>query len=183
MKCLCVILALGILACATYAAPASSEIQQEGIDPTNEKELLDLIDRVAKTSQINEDDTPAEAQFWGGLLRMLGKPLLKLAGEHVIGRLVNRRRGNGNALIQAVLNKKLESIAKEQQGNSGDDDDGTTEAENQVLVQAFLDKLMDRDSDVMAAIENLPEKARSQFLFSVGVPALASLISSMISKG
>ena len=38
----------------------------------------------------------------------------------------------------------------------------------------------DGDSDVMAAIENLPMKARSQFLFSLGIPALTSLIGSVI---
>ena len=36
------------------------------------------------------------------------------------------------------------------------------------------------DSDVIAAIENLPMEARSQFLFSLGIPALASLIGSAI---
>ena len=41
----------------------------------------------------------------------------------------------------------------------------------------------DRDSDVMAAIESLPEEAQSQFLFSVGIPALAGLLGSAFRKG
>ena len=38
----------------------------------------------------------------------------------------------------------------------------------------------DGDSNVIAAIENLPEEARAQFLFSLGIPALTSLIGSAI---
>lgn len=42
--------AIGMLVCATYAAPANSEIQEEN-DQKKLKELLDLIDRAANSQQ------------------------------------------------------------------------------------------------------------------------------------
>ena len=171
MKYICVLLVLGSLAYATYAAPARSEIQQDSIDPTDEKEFLDLINRVAKMSQSGEEDnTRAEAQWWGTLIRLIRKPLMNFAGKAIGGLLSknrNSRRGNGaeaNALIQTILNNKL--TAEEQQGDDEGKED-IAKAEKEVLIQAFVDKLVARDSDVTAAIENLPEEAREQALFSI----------------
>ena len=249
MKYLLMLLALGALAYAIYAAPASSNVQQDDSDPTNEKEFLDMISRVAKTSQSDEDDdTQAEAQWGFSFLRKLlrNKKVRKYAGigvRKLISHL-NPQQDNGgeeNALMQAVLNSKLESMAEEQgddyddgakarQSDEDDDDtpaeaqwggffkrafrkvlrnklarrfirkiiishlspkqnngagenaliededdvDGITEAENDALVQAFLEKLMERDSEMKAAIESLPEEAQSQYLLT-GLSLLHSM--------
>ena len=247
MKYLLMLLALGALAYTIYAAPASSNVQQEDTDPTNEKEFLDMISRVAKTSQSDEDDdTQAEAQ-WGFFRKLLrNKKVRKYVGigvRKLISHL-NHQQDNGgeeNALMQAVLNSKLESMAEEQgddyddganarQSDEDDDDtpaeaqwggffkrafhkvlrnklarrfirkiiisrlspkqnngagenallededdvDGIAEAENDALVQAFLEKLMERDSEMKAAIESLPEEAQSQYLLT-GLSLLHSL--------
>ena len=224
MKYLFVFLALGALAYTSYGAPANSNIQQDDSDPTNEKEFLDLISRVAKTSQSDEDDdTSAEAQYWGSLFRVLGKPLIRHVGGLVAHKIfsggksdkefLNRVakvsqsdddddipaeaqwRGFGKLFRKLRRNKKVRKLAGKiiggmigsymnpQQDNGGEEnalieDDDMAEAENDALVQAFLEKLMEKDSEMKAAIESLPEEARSQFLFSVGLPLLAGLLHS-----
>ena len=64
-----VLLAFGTLICATYAAPASSEIQQDDDDTAaSKKELLKLLDQIAAKSQQNGDsdlnNKLAEAEFF-----------------------------------------------------------------------------------------------------------------------
>ena len=134
MKYLFVLLALGALICTTYAAPASTDIQQENANSKDE-EFLDMLSRVTKaTHQTNDDDdgaddTPAEAQ-WGFFKKLFHKVrrsrLLRRYGGRVLGHVIrsymNQRdnRDEENALIEAAHNSKLESIVGEQ----GDDDDG-----------------------------------------------------------
>ena len=117
----------------------------------------------AKASQSDEDDdsTLAEAQ-WGFFKRLLHKfrrykPIRKLVRKVVSGVIrshMNPQLNNENGLIQ-------------EDDEDGSDDDGVAEAENDAMVQAFLEKLMERDTDNMAAIESLPEDAQDQFLFTV----------------
>ena len=230
MKYLFVLLTLGALTYTTYAAPASSNIQQDDTDQMNEKEFLNLISRVAKTSQSDDDDyTSAEAQFWQAFLR----PVLKHAGGYLLNKALGGGKSdekeflnrvakvsqsddddNDDTLAEAqgwwgiirglIRNKKVRKYAGKavggllshlipQQDNGAgenaviedddDDDEGDSvmaEAENDALVQTLLEKLMERDSELKAAIESLPEEARSQFLFSVGLPLLGSLLASKL---
>ena len=106
----------------------------------------------ARASQSDEDDdnTLAEAQW--GLFRKIFhhyKPVIRKWVKKVISRV-----NNGNGLIQ-------------DDDDDSSDDDGMTEAKNDAVVQAFLEKLMERDTNVMAAIESLPEEAQAQFLFAI----------------
>ena len=161
MKYLVVILALGALAYTTYAAPASSNIQQDDTDPTNEREFLNLISRVAKTSQSDDDndDTLAEAQW--GFLKNIGRQLRRLSRNRIVKKFAKK-------LAEKALNKMMSHLNGPQQDNGAGEnalieDDDVAEAESDALVQAFLEKAMERDSEMKAAIESLPEEARSQF--------------------
>ena len=133
MKYLLVLLALGAVICNTYAAPAGADIQQENGNSKDE-EFLDMLSRVTKATQQKSDDdyddadgTPAEAQ-WGFFKKLFRKvrrsKLLRRYGGRVLGHVVKKyymnqrdNKDEENALIEAALNSKLESIA-------GDDDDG-----------------------------------------------------------
>ena len=87
--------ALSTLICATYTAPTSSQIQQE-------KELLKLLDHIARSQQVGEGASElVEAQFLGKILGSVGK-LFKSAlgffGKHKKGILKGAGRLAGRAL-------------------------------------------------------------------------------------
>ena len=82
-----------------------------------------------------------------------------------LGKLAGKIIGG---MIGSYMNPQLDNRGEE---NALIEDDDMAEAENDALVQAFLEKLMEKDSEMKAAIESLPEEARSQFLFSVGLPS------------
>lgn len=173
MKYLCVFLALGTLISATYAAPASSEIQQEQDDDSlNEDELLKQITDVAKSQEDdeNDDNSLAEAQLWSSLLSLVGKPFLSALGG-AVGKRMFRRRGRRrrgryeaaeiqeNPLIQALLENQLESITKEQQE---EDDNGDLIAAIESLSEAAAQDDDNGSEDTLAEAE-LFKKFRKLF--------------------
>ena len=139
-------------------------------------------------NDLDDDNSSAEAQ-WGFfkrfIRRFLRKKYFKKLAKKVLGGVVKShmnphpQQGNGGG--------ELESIATEEQGdgysdgdNDGkiiqsdeDDDDSPHIADatenDTALAQAFLEKLLERDTDnmIMAAIESLPEETQAQFLSSV----------------
>ena len=129
MKYLLVLLALGPLVCTTLAAPGSSSLQQEDPNSANE-EFLDMLSHATKASHQSDedaDDTLAEAQWIRKFFRGLSlqyKPVIKKWLKKVIRSHMSpqqNKEDEENAVIEAALNNKLDSIVEEQ----GDDyDDG-----------------------------------------------------------
>ena len=86
---------LGTLICATYAAPASSEIQQDDDSDTSKEELLKLLNHLATSQQNDDDEENAKMQFKLGKLFSKG---LKLFKRHRKGILKGGGRLLGGAL-------------------------------------------------------------------------------------
>ena len=104
-----VLLAIGTLICATYAAPASSEIEEKN-DQEKVKELLDLINQAVKSQQgdEDEDEESAEARFFKRILKAseLLKDIAKLQQN-------DDDDDNENALVD-----NMGEMAKEEDGLS-----------------------------------------------------------------
>ena len=167
MKSAVAILVISCLVAVTYAAPSSTQLQQDDDDSARMKELIDLIDRAAKLQQDGDYDS-AEAQFFknfirkaGGFWRKHGRGIMKGAGRFaggVLGGLLNQGGGPGygapgggyaNAEAQ---NEMLNDAAAVKQ----DDDYAFEQDDDYVFEQDY------GDDDLMAAIESLPEKAQVQ---------------------
>ena len=164
-----VLLAIGMLICVTYAAPASSEIQEKDKQEMM-KELLDVINQVAKPPQeegYDDEDSVAAQRFLSSFLRK-GKYFLRGHRKGIMKGLGRFVSGALSGYYDGGLGfKDTKALAKQQNGDEN------------IAKEEFHDQ---EDDDLMAAIESLPEEAKEQ-LVSALLPFGLSLFSNMFHKG
>lgn len=177
------LLALGALICTTYAAPSPSEIQQDD-DTTNEKELLELIDRVAKSQDDEEGNSKSvEAQLFRRLKRLGGRArgiwkrhrggILK-GGRRFAGGVYNGYMNGGRcapprryeaAEAQEMLSENVEDLAKQQEEDEDGDrladteDDSVSEKDVAELLKHVVEMQQDDDDD--------DDDAKAQFISKI----------------
>ena len=162
MKSAVAILVISCLVAVTYAAPSSTQLQQDDDDSARMKDLIDLIDRAAKSQQDDDYDS-AEAQFFSSLFKTVKglwrkhrrgilNGALRLGGKLVNGYL-NQGGGGGGSQNIAEAN----SIVEEQ-----DYDDSARMKELIDLIDraATLQRDDEDEEDLMTVIESLPEEAQ-----------------------
>ena len=147
--------AIGTLVCATYAAPASSEIQEEN-DRKKVNELLDLIDQAAKSQQDDgdENEESIEAQRFRrrfkGFWRKHRRGILKGAG-HFAGGLLSGYKAA----------KSQERLTKQQNGDN--DVDNLAESDSINKEQAMDENDIEHDLEQIAELQQDGESAEAQF--------------------
>ena len=76
------------------------------------------------------------------------------------------------------LGNILKSLRKAAEAKSQQDDENDNITAKIQLLMSLSREQSEKDDDIIAAIESLPEEAQVQFLFSVGLPILGGLLGS-----
>ena len=169
------LLALGALISATYAAPASSEIQQDeddsgdliaaieklskvtAQDEDDDSDLIAAIENVSEVAAQDDDDRSDDTLAEAELFKKLFRKAKKLFGK----RSWLKKWKGGRRYVTSVLGGYGGGYPRRHPRRYPGRYPGCPiRYDNAKVNEQGID--LDQDSDVMAAIEGLPEKAQAQ---------------------
>ena len=171
-----VLFTLGTLICVTYAAPASSEIEQED-DPTNVKELLELLESAAKSQQEDGDgdDDSAEVQRFGrffkslarkgrGFWRKNGRGIMKGFGRFAGGALSGYMNGGYGGGYDPYGYKAQERVVELQEGDDIGEELAESESDTKKAVQLLKEIAMLQQEFDSSNTQEDDDSVKAQFL-------------------